>query len=150
MYFIKNYLLLSVSYNTCKWDYSDYNDFNSQWMFISYPSFSKALTIACFNKKEQERCPFIISHNYTGKLVCIYVVQNISIPPQLKNVISLEWLVNGSLDGELGLLSVLYPLPDPTLRQTITSDILDRQHIMFSQINDCIYYYSLSFYGTIL
>lgn len=40
---------------------------------------------------------------------------------------------------------VLYPLPDPTVRQTTTSDFLDRQRIMVSQINDYIYYYSLWF-----
>ena len=39
----------------------------------------------------------------------------------------------------------LYPLPDPTVRQTTTSDFLDRQRIMVSQINDYIYYYSLWF-----
>lgn len=39
----------------------------------------------------------------------------------------------------------LYPLPDPTARQTTTSDFLDRQRIMVSQINDYIYYYSLWF-----
>jgi hypothetical protein len=37
----------------------------------------------------------------------------------------------------------LYPLPDPTVRQTTKSDYLDRQRIMVSQINDYIYYYSL-------
>jgi hypothetical protein len=92
-----------------------------QWLQWSDPSFSKASTIACFNKQQQERFPFIISHNYTGKFACVYVVQNINIP------------------------LALYPLPDPTVRQTTTSNFLDRQRIMVSQINDCIYYYSLWF-----
>jgi hypothetical protein len=101
VHLIKNYLLLSVSYNTCKWDYSEYNDFNSQWMSISYPSFSKASTIACFNKKQVSLYHITQLYRKVGMYLCHTEYQ---YPSSYKKCYQsrvvglwLSWRIDGSL-----------------------------------------------------